>query len=150
MTCSPMLVSGEDPDGRTDEMELLYTLALLLVAGHETTVNLISNGTLALLRTPTSLDRLRREPALVVPLVEEVLRYDPPKQFRTRTTLAEIGGRRRDNPQGRDSGATARLRQPRPVPFPRGRTDSCLTARTTSTSPSAAAPTTASARPWPA
>jgi cytochrome P450 len=73
-----------------DEMELLSTLALLLVAGHETTVNLISNGTLALLRNPDVLDRLRREPALVVPLVEEVLRYDPPKQFRTRTRLAEV------------------------------------------------------------
>ena len=84
------LVAGEDPDGRMDEMELLSTLALLLVAGHETTVNLISNGTLALLRHPDVLDRLRREPYLVVPLVEEVLRYDPPKQFRTRTTLAEI------------------------------------------------------------
>ena len=84
------LVSGEDPDVRMDEMELLSTLALLLVAGHETTVNLISNGTLALLRHPDVLDRLRREPGLVVPLVEEVLRYDPPKQFRTRTTLAEI------------------------------------------------------------
>ena len=55
------LVAGEDPDGRMDEMELLSTLALLLVAGHETTVNLISNGTLALLRNPDVLDRLRRE-----------------------------------------------------------------------------------------
>jgi cytochrome P450 len=84
------LVAGDDPDGQMDEMELLSTLALLLVAGHETTVNLISNGTLALLRHPDVLDRLRREPGLVVPLVEEVLRYDPPKQFRTRTTLAEV------------------------------------------------------------
>lgn len=42
------------------------------------------------MRHPDVLDRLRREPDLVVPLVEEALRYDPPKQFRTRTTLAEI------------------------------------------------------------
>src|SRR5215210_496751 len=46
------LVAGDDPDGRMDEMELLNTLSMLLVAGHETTVNLISNGMLALLRHP--------------------------------------------------------------------------------------------------
>jgi cytochrome P450 len=85
------LVAGDEPGGRMDEMELLNTLALLLVAGHETTVNLISNGTLALLRHPDVLDRLRRETRLVIPLVEEVLRYDPPVQFRTRTTLADVG-----------------------------------------------------------
>ena len=73
-----------------DEQELLSTMALLLVAGHETTVNLIANGTLALLRHPNVLDRLRHEPDLVVTLVEEVMRYDPPVQFRTRTTLAEV------------------------------------------------------------
>jgi cytochrome P450 len=85
------LVAGDEPGGRMDEMELLNTLALLLVAGHETTVNLISNGTLALLRHPDVLDRLRRETRLVIPLVEEVLRYDPPVQFRSRTTLADVG-----------------------------------------------------------
>jgi cytochrome P450 len=84
------LVTGDEPSGRMDEQELLSTMALLLVAGHETTVNLITNGTLALLRHPNVLKRLRREPDLVVPLVEEVLRYDPPKQFRTRTTLADV------------------------------------------------------------
>jgi cytochrome P450 len=84
------LVSGDDPAGRMDEQELLSTMSLLLVAGHETTVNLITNGTLALLRHPDVLDRLRGEPDLVVTLVEEVLRYDPPIQFRTRTTLADV------------------------------------------------------------
>ena len=84
------LVIGDDLAGRMDEQELLSTMGLLLVAGHETTVNLVANGTLALLRHPDVLDRLRREPALVVPLVEEVLRYDPPVQFRTRTTLADV------------------------------------------------------------
>jgi cytochrome P450 len=84
------LVAGEDPSSRMDEEDLLATLALLLIAGHETTVNLVANGTLALLRHPDAMERLRREPDLVVPLVEEVLRYDPPVQFRTRTTLADI------------------------------------------------------------
>ena len=84
------LVTGDNPAGRMDEQDLLSTMALLLIAGHETTVNLITNGTLALLRHPDVLDRLRREPDLVVTLVEEVLRYDPPIQFRTRTTLTDV------------------------------------------------------------
>jgi hypothetical protein len=84
------LVAGDDPDGRMDERDLLSTVALLLIAGHETTVNLITNGMLALARHPGVLDRMRAEPDLVVPLVEEVLRYDPPVQFRTRTTLEDV------------------------------------------------------------
>jgi cytochrome P450 len=84
------LVAGDDPAGRMDERELISTMALLLVAGHETTVNLITNGMLALLRHPDALEWLRRDPEIVVPLVEELLRYDPPVQFRTRTTLADV------------------------------------------------------------
>ena len=84
------LVAGDGPAGRMDERELLSTMALLLIAGHETTVNLITNGMLTLLRHPDVLDRLRREPDLVITLVEEVLRYDPPVQFRTRTTLTDV------------------------------------------------------------
>jgi cytochrome P450 len=71
--------------------DLLATGALLLVAGHETTVNLITNGMLTLLRHPNVLDRLRREPGLITGLVEELLRYEPPVQMRTnRATLADI------------------------------------------------------------
>ena len=84
------LVAGDDPAGRMDERELLSTMSLLLVAGHETTVNLVTNGMLALLRHPDALEWLRGDSEIVVPLVEEVLRYDPPVQFRTRTTLADI------------------------------------------------------------
>jgi len=84
------LVAGADPNDRLTPRELLGTTALLLIAGHETTVNLVSNGMLALLRHPDVIDRLRSNPDLVVPLVEEVLRYDPPVQFRTRTTLTDI------------------------------------------------------------
>lgn len=88
------LVNEDDPAMRLPEADLLAAMQLLLIAGHETTVNLISNGMLALLRHPEVLDRLRRTPELAIPLAEEVLRYDPPVQFRTRTTLAElqIGG----------------------------------------------------------
>lgn len=84
------LVADPDPSACLRGDDLLSTLTLLLVAGHETTVNLITNATLTLLRHPDALERLRCEPRLVIPLVEEVLRYDPPVQFRFRTTLADL------------------------------------------------------------
>jgi cytochrome P450 len=84
------LAAGNDPDGQMNEQELLSTMGLLLVAGHETTVNLVTNGMLTLLRHPEVLDRLRRDPNFVINTVEEVLRYDPPVQFRTRTTLTDV------------------------------------------------------------
>jgi len=84
------LVAGNDPDGRLPEPDLLATMELLLIAGHETTVNLITNSMLALLRHPEVFDRLRGNPQLSILTVEEVLRYDPPVQFRTRTTLADV------------------------------------------------------------
>jgi cytochrome P450 len=69
---------------------------LLLVAGHETTVNLIGGGVLALLRSPDQLERLRREPALARTAVEELLRYTPPVQWTGRVATEElaIDGRR--------------------------------------------------------
>ena len=84
------LAAGDDPDGRLPEADLLATMQLLLIAGHETTVNLITNSMLTLLRHPEALDRLRGNPDLAIPTVEEVLRYDPPVQFRKRTTLADV------------------------------------------------------------
>ena len=61
--------------------ELVVTGRLLLVAGHETTVNLTANGVLTLLRNPWALDRLRAEPEWVTPVVEELLRLEPPVQY---------------------------------------------------------------------
>jgi cytochrome P450 len=84
------LVASDDPSMQMSPGDLVNTMILLLVAGHETTVNLVTNGTLALLRNPDVLERLRAQPGLEVTLVEELLRYDPPVQFRTRTTLAKI------------------------------------------------------------
>ncbi|MFE2140688.1 cytochrome P450 [Streptomyces sp. NPDC059456] len=72
------LVNDDGPDGRMTDAEIAATAHLLLIAGHETTVNLITNGMLTLLRHPPVLQRLRDEPGLVVPLVEELLRYEPP------------------------------------------------------------------------
>ncbi|MFC9222916.1 cytochrome P450 [Streptomyces hygroscopicus] len=85
------MVAGQGPEEGMSRMELLSTAALLLVAGHETTVNLITNGMLTLLRNPDVLVRLREDHHLVVPLVEELLRFDPPVQMLPqRTPLSEI------------------------------------------------------------
>src|SRR5207253_4870424 len=75
--------------------ELIEQIMLLYIAGHETTVNLIGNGTLALLRNPEQLERLRSDPSLDGNAVEELLRYDPPVQMSRRITLTavEIGGK---------------------------------------------------------
>jgi cytochrome P450 len=78
------MLSGLANDDSADAMsdtDLQVTGVLLLIAGHETTVNLIANGTLTLLRNPDALARLRREPAWVLPVVEELLRFEPPVQY---------------------------------------------------------------------
>jgi cytochrome P450 len=84
------LITAEDEGHKLSEKELLSTLILLLVAGHETTVNLIANGVLTLCRNPDQLRRLRQDPSLVRTAVEEVLRFDPPVQFTARVALEDI------------------------------------------------------------
>lgn len=89
------LAVADGPDGAMSTMELLSTAALLLIAGHETTVNLITNGMLTLLRNPDVLGQLRQNPGLAVPLVEELLRFEPPVQLlpqRTPLVDIEVGG----------------------------------------------------------
>jgi cytochrome P450 len=90
---SGMIAAQEARDALTDA-ELLATSNLLLVAGHETTTNLIGNGLLALLRHPDAMARLRDEPARVPDAVEEMLRYDSPVQATVRVTTepVELGG----------------------------------------------------------
>ena len=78
------LVQVRDAGDELSTGELVATCVLLLLAGHETTVNLISGGTLALLRNPAALNALRADPELGATVVEEVLRYDPPVQLLTR------------------------------------------------------------------
>jgi cytochrome P450 len=89
------LITAEEAGDKLSEDELIATCILLLIAGHETTVNLIGNGTLALLRHPEELRRLRETPGLITSAVEEVLRYDGPVQRTARITSTEvtIGGR---------------------------------------------------------
>src|SRR5262249_45338563 len=89
------LIAAEEAGDKLNEEELLATCILLLIAGHETTVNLIGNGVLALLRHPAELRRLRETPGLITSAVEELLRYDGPVQRTARVAGAEatIGGR---------------------------------------------------------
>ena len=89
------LITAEESGDRLTHGELLTTVTLLFVAGFETTMNLVGNGTLALLRNPDQMARLRHDPALVRPGVEELMRYDGPVHITARiaTTDVEIGGR---------------------------------------------------------
>ncbi|MER5403183.1 cytochrome P450 [Streptomyces sp. NPDC002769] len=95
------LATAHGPDGAMTTMEVMSTAALLLIAGHETTVNLITNGMLTLLRNPGILQRLRADPKLAVPVVEELLRFEPPVQLLPqRSTLADIEVRGVTIPKG--------------------------------------------------
>jgi cytochrome P450 len=91
------LVMARDEGDRLRENELISMVFLLLVAGHETTVNLIASGTLALLLNPGELARMRADPALLGGAVEELLRYVNPVNHATYRFAAEpveIGGAR--------------------------------------------------------
>jgi cytochrome P450 PksS len=77
------LAQAEEGGVRLSEDELLAMIVLLLVAGHETTVNLIGSGTLALLEHPDQLEKLRRDPGLIRPAVEELLRFTSPVETGT-------------------------------------------------------------------
>jgi cytochrome P450 len=84
------LLSAHDESDRLSEDELLATCILLLVAGHETTTNLVGNGLLALLRQRGEWERLRRRPELAASAVEECLRYDAPVQFTSRRPWDDV------------------------------------------------------------
>ncbi len=84
------LIAAEEEGDRLDREELLSTLMLILVAGNETTRNLIGNGMLALLKNPDQLDRLRADPQLLDTAINELLRYDPPVQFDGRIAREDV------------------------------------------------------------
>ena len=118
------MITARDEQGSLSEDELVATCMLVLFAGHETTTHLLGNSANALLDHPDQLQRLRDNPALINPAVEEFLRYDGPSNAITRVVSAdhEICGkllrsgdrvfamvnaanrdpRRFDNPQGLD------------------------------------------------
>lgn len=84
------LIAAEEAGDKLSENELLATCILLLIAGHETTVNLIGNGTLALLRHPDQLRLLRANPGLIGTAIEELLRFDGPVQRTARIPSEDV------------------------------------------------------------
>jgi len=90
------LLAGEQQGHLLTEEELIGTCVFFLVAGHETTTDLIGNGMLALLQNPDQMVRLRDKPSLIGSAVEEFLRYDSPVQriWRLATRDCEIDGKR--------------------------------------------------------
>jgi cytochrome P450 len=94
-----VLMQAHEGDNLT-EGELVSLLLLLLIAGFETTVNLIGNGTAALLSTPGAWEELRSSPALIPNAVEELLRYDSPVQRTTRITTDSVRAGNMTIPRG--------------------------------------------------
>lgn len=88
------LLAVEEAGDSLSEDELRSIVLLLFIAGHETTMNLIGNGTWALLRHPDQLERLRADPTLIGSTVEELLRFDGPVHVtgRVATRDLEVGG----------------------------------------------------------
>jgi cytochrome P450 len=139
------LIRAEEAGDKLSEDELLAMAFLLLVAGHETTVNLIASGTLALLEHPEQTESLRRDASLVKPAVEELLRYTSPVEMATEryarkdteikdTTiprgglvLAVLGSANRDERHFEDPDALDLARDPnRHLAFGRGGVHHCL------------------------
>lgn len=89
------LITVSDAGDKLNEDELVATCLLLLIAGHETTVNLITNGYHLLLRHPEEMQKLMDDPSLIENAVEEILRYDPPVLLTTRWVGEdmELGGK---------------------------------------------------------
>ncbi|RPJ18708.1 MAG: cytochrome P450 [Chloroflexi bacterium] len=89
------LVEATENGERLTQDELVANMIILLSAGHETTINLIGNGLLALLQNPDQLQKLRAQPDLIDSAVEEMMRYDNPVQisYRSAAEDVEIGGK---------------------------------------------------------
>ena len=89
------LIAAEEEGDKLDEDELLAMTILLFAAGHETTMNLIGNGMLALFRNPDQMAKLKADPSLIKTAVEEFLRYDGSVQITARVALEdiEVGGK---------------------------------------------------------
>ena len=94
------LIDAEEDGDRMSASELRDQVALLFIAGHETTVNLIGTGIYELLRHPGQLARLAFDPALVPAAVEELLRYVAPVQITRRIATSDLEIRGRQIPKG--------------------------------------------------
>jgi cytochrome P450 len=94
------LINAEEDGDALNDQELIAQTLLLYIAGHETTVNLLAGGALALLRSPAQLDVLRRHPDLIPNAIEELLRYDSPVQVSRRITLRPVRLHGKELPAG--------------------------------------------------
>jgi cytochrome P450 len=112
------LIAAEEDGDRLTEFELLDICGLLFVAGHETTVNLLGNGILALLLHPGELRRLQQESALLPSAVEELLRYDSPVQRVARVAEADVAMGRKMIPSGAIISAVLGAANRDPARFP--------------------------------
>lgn len=83
-------ILAEEEGDKLSAAEIYSTCSLLLIAGHETTTRLISNGLHALLTHPDQFDKLREDPSLIPNAIEEMLRYDPPVQWMPRTITEDF------------------------------------------------------------
>jgi cytochrome P450 PksS len=124
------LLQVEEAGNSLSEDEVLAMVFLLLIAGHETTVNLIASGTLALIEHPEQAERLRAEPGLIKPAIEELLRFTSPVDIATERyareevtiagttiprgalTLGAIGSANRDEAQFPDADTLDLGREP--------------------------------------
>lgn len=115
------LITARDQDDRLTEAELIATCNLLLIAGHETTVNLLGNGLYTLLTHPDQLDLLRKNPDLMPSTVEEMLRYESPVQrstFRVATESIDLMGMTVERGQQVSAVMGAANRDPHQFPDP--------------------------------
>jgi cytochrome P450 len=114
------MLAAEEGGESLSELDLLALCSLLLVAGHETTSNLIGNAVVALLRNPGERKRLADDPQLVAGAVDEFLRYDGPIVLTDRAVIedCEIGGRRVRAGQMVVVGLSAANRDPERFPDP--------------------------------
>jgi cytochrome P450 len=94
------LIEIRDNGDRLTEFELIDICGLLFIAGHETTVNLIGNGVLTLLRHPGDLRRVQENPGLLHLAVEELLRYESPVQRAGRIAGADMQMGNKTIPRG--------------------------------------------------
>ena len=108
------LVAAHDEGEVMSAADLLSFITLLLVAGNETTTNLIGNGTLALGRDPDQFDALKRNPAMLPRAIEEMLRYDGPVQSTVRFIKEPVRARRHRDSRGRIGDDDRRGRESRP------------------------------------
>ncbi|RKD69659.1 cytochrome P450 [Sinobaca qinghaiensis] len=83
------LIQAEEAGDRLSEQELYGVVSLLIIAGHETTVNLIANGLFALMTHPEQMRMLQQQPELIRPAIEEMLRFEGPVEFSTDRWAAE-------------------------------------------------------------